>query len=113
MNFDVLYYFMNENFNVIEVKRTDREETAHASELYYWLYIPTETLLAERLHFKSMSEETVNGNLINVREFDSAELRFDDAFAKFQIREHGHILMNTKITEVPQNILDTVKKYLN
>jgi hypothetical protein len=93
---------MNENFSLIEVKRNDLPDNTPIDQVYHWLFITNETKKIEKLAFKAMSEEMVNGNKMNVREFDNAELRFDDAFAKFQIENNGHIFMNSPVDQITE-----------
>jgi hypothetical protein len=100
INFTPLFYLMNENYNVIEVKLNDMPKETALDQVYHWLFITKKTNKIEKLIFKSMSEEVINGNKMNVREFDNAELRFDEAFAKFQLEGEGHILMNSPVTEI-------------
>ena len=102
VNFTPLFYLMNENFNLIEVKRNGLPENTPLDEVYHWLFITIETKKVEKLVFKAMSEEMINGNKMNVREFENAELRFDEAFAKFQIENHGHIFMNSPVDQISE-----------
>lgn len=102
VNFTPLFYLMNENFNLIEVKRNDLPEDSPLDQVYHWLFITNETKKIEKLSFKSMSEEMVNGNKMNIREFANAELRFDDAFAKFQIENNGHLFMNSPVDQISE-----------
>lgn len=113
MNYEVLYYFMNENFNVVEVKKTNLPSDSTPDKLYHWLFIPTSNNLVRKLHFIKMGEETVNGNLIQIREFDNAELRFDQTFAKFQLEGNGHILMKSDLSKLTPALLKSIENYLS
>ncbi|MFG1493404.1 hypothetical protein [Halobacteriovorax sp. ZH4_bin.1] len=98
--FETLFYFMNENVSVIEVKRLGLPDDTEKAKIYHWFFILNEELSLEKLKFESSFVDHVNGNEINVRTFENAEFRFDDSFGKFQNKEGGHIIM-----KVPNNIL--------
>lgn len=110
-NFVLLYYFLNENVILTEIKKKDYSGEDH-SQKFQWLKINTSTREVEQLVFKSMKTEVVNENEINVRTFEDGELRFDNFFAKFQLREEGHILMKSELDQVPEIFLNLIDNFL-
>lgn len=102
MNFETLYYFMNEKQVVLEIKRTDLGDDVPKSEKYQWLSIVDSKITP--LTFKSMREEKVEDRLMSIREFEEAELRFDQRFARFIHQDELHILMNCSHEKLPDNI---------
>ena len=109
---EILYYFMNENVILTEAKRMDLPSSSDKSLLYYWIKINAQTQNVERLTFKSMTTEVVNGNEISVRVFEDGELRFDKFFAKFQHRSEGQILMNSEAGQVPEIFLNKIEQFI-
>ena len=111
-NFELLYYFMNENVILTEVKRTNVPDQEDKSQIFSWIKIDPHTQEAESLTFKSMKVENVNGNDINVRTFSDGELRFDPHFGKFQHKSEGYIVMNCAVADVPEVFLDKIESFL-
>lgn len=103
---------MNENIILAELKNTILSKVDDKSDVSNWIKINPKNQKVESLSFISSSEEMVNGNLINVREFSKGELRFDNNFAKFQYNQEGHILMNCNTLEIPEVILDKIEVFL-
>jgi len=89
-------YFMNENAAVVEL----------SNEQWKFIKLPSEIFI---LKLNSSTIENVNGNDINVRVFEKAELRFDNDFAKFQYLDNGYILMNCDISTIPNEIITLLK----
>ncbi|WP_417335323.1 hypothetical protein [Halobacteriovorax marinus] len=83
------------------------------SDIYKWIKINPSNQEIESLKFESMKTEEVNGNEINVRIFENAELRFDNFFAKFQYKNEGHIVMNCDTSEIPDIFLNHIEEYLD
>lgn len=110
--FETLYYFMNENVSVIEIKRTDLPKDSSKEELYQWYFILNEELSLEKLKFESSFVDQVNGNEINVRKFENAEFRFDDSFGKFQDKKGGHIIMKVPNAVLPAPLAELIFKSL-
>lgn len=110
--FETLFYFMNENVSLIEVKRTDLGEDAKKEDTHQWFFILNEELTLEKLQFESAFVDQVNGNEINVRKFKGAEFRFDDSFGKFQDKEGGHIIMKVPNAVLPQPLQDLITNNL-
>jgi hypothetical protein len=104
---------MNENFELIEIKRNDLDSDAPIDKVFHWLFINKELNKIEKLIFKNMGEEIVNENKINIRTFENSELRFDEAFAKFQIQENGHILMKEDSSKVSTIATENIRIFLN
>ena len=86
-------YFMNEDIALVELSNDDQSKWVEV----YKGAVKLLTLNEER-------EESVNGNQINVREFNESELRFDDSFGKYQREEGGHIVMKAKVEEIPSEV---------
>jgi len=112
-NYTPLYYLMNESITVIEVKINDLPENSPKDIVFQWLSINTQTNHINKLIFKSMKEEIVNGKRMNVRVFENAELRFDEEFAKFQIDGQGHILMNSSVDKIPAETNEKIITFLS
>ena len=110
-NITALYYFMNEEVSLVEIKRTDID-TDDKSKLFYWLKLLKSSNQLERLEFKSMSSEIVNDNNINIRVFEDGELRFDNDFAKLLHKTEGHIVMNKPVSEIPAELMKRLSEYL-
>ncbi|PIK14019.1 hypothetical protein [Halobacteriovorax sp. JY17] len=111
-NFELLYYFMNENVILTEIKRSDLSNEKDKSKIYSWIKINPHNQEAEFLTYQSMSVENINGNEINVRTFSDGELRFDQHFAKFQHKSEGYIVMNCNTTDVPEVFLDKISSLI-
>jgi hypothetical protein len=92
---------MNEKHCIVEI------DTGGSSQ---WLSISSETNTTEKLNFIKASEEVVNGNKMNVRTFEGAELRFDKSFGKLVVRENGYILMNCSEELIPSEIDKLISK---
>jgi len=92
--FDVLFNLSNENFTVVEVKRTDLPDDAVKSDVFSWFHIDIANNKIDQLSFLSMREEEVQDKTMNIRIFEDAELRFDKMFGRFISNSHEHILMN-------------------
>ena len=107
---EFLYVFENEEISVMEVKRKDQAKDAFPDQIYFWILMDKKKNSFVHLGFKSMGTEMVNGNNINVRVFQKAELRFDANFAKFVYLDQSYLLETKAPTSVSQ---DTVQKVLN
>ncbi len=108
--FKVLYYFMNEEISIVEIELINIPNDTSKDKKFHWLrYIPRTKELT-KLTFKTMGEEIVNGNNINSRVFDEAELRFDKAFGKYSDSANSFIIMNAKTDKVPQGLLDSINE---
>lgn len=112
MSYTTLFYFMNEKHALVEIKRNDISDDSEKDKLYYWLSINTENKMIEKLRFKSMGQEDVRGNMMNIRTFDNAELRFDTSYAKFVIKDTGYILMNCSEELLPSELDHIILDYL-
>lgn len=95
---------MNEKMSLIEIKDQTGE--------YHWLMAKAEDHKLERLIFKSMSEEIVNENKINVRKFTNAELRFDELFGKFVLGDELFILKNCSKEDISPRMKELIQSYL-
>lgn len=111
--FSFLYHFQNEYMTLIEVKRDDLPASASPDQIFAWLVIDLMKKEFRKLRFQSMSTETINGNLINVRSFAEGELRFDQFFAKFVYGPQSHLLENSKLESVPDEIKVIVDQYFH
>ncbi len=63
-DFQVLFYFSNENTSIVEIKRTDLPQETDRNQRYYWLTYNEASAEMNRLNFVSMqvssdSEERV------------------------------------------------------
>ncbi|EQC46789.1 hypothetical protein [Bacteriovorax sp. Seq25_V] len=92
----IISYYMNEVASVVELDNGT------------WKYIRLPNNVYD-LSLKDSRTEIINGNEINVRVFENAELRFDKDFAKFQHLDSGHILMNSDVNSVPAEIKAMLK----
>lgn len=106
--FETLFYFMNENISVVEIKKLGLPDNASKSQKYQWFFILNEELSLDKLEFESSFIDTVNGNEINVRKFKDAEFRFDDNFGKFQHKNGGHIIMKVPNENLPLPLLKLI-----
>jgi hypothetical protein len=113
MKFETLFYLMNENHSVVEIKICGLAADAPIQEVYHWLSISMETKKVEKLSFVSMDEETVKGIKFNVRVFENAELRFDESYAKFVMNNDGHILMNCSEEFIPEQLSVCIQEYIS
>ncbi len=111
--FNTLFYFMNENYTVLEVERTDLPMNSEKSLVFHWLIKNVNNSKVSKLTFKSMDSEIVSGNEINIRVFNEGELRFDKLFAKLSYQGDGHILMTKEVSSVPSDIERSIISYLN
>ncbi len=111
--YTALFYFMNEEVSVIEVKRTDIPEDSDKDKMYHWLKYTQGSKKIERLRFRSMSSEVVNGNNINIRAFADGELRFDKDFAKFLHCNDGHLIMNRPVQDIPDELSGQINSFLS
>ncbi|OUR94212.1 hypothetical protein A9Q84_18085 [Halobacteriovorax marinus] len=111
-NYTPLFYFMNENILLVEVKINELPEGFPVDKIFHWLMVPKATGEISRLKFSSMDDELINGNKMNIRVFENAELRFDEKFAKFQIDGQGNILMNSPIAEISHETHAQIKTFL-
>ena len=111
MNYTQLSYLMNEKYTVAEIKLSVENEKNHdLSVNNYWLSISDKGI--ERLPFISMKEEMINGNMISVRVFKNAELRFDKLFSKFSINNEIYILKNCSEEKIPKDIDEKILQFL-
>lgn len=113
MNYTPLYYFMNENISLLEIKRTDQPEDAPKDEVYHWLAFDNQSQEIRRLSFKSMDKEPIDGNEINIRIFENAELRFTNEFAKFIENDQVHLVLNNSVDEIPDELKIVVEEFLS
>ncbi len=111
--FTPLYYFMNENIAVVEVSNDTLPADATKQERLHWLKITNNCNTVERLTFKAMKSELVNGNEINVRSFEDGELRFDKNFAKFLYKGDGHIIMNIPVADISPETKNKISIYIS
>jgi len=108
-NFKTLYYFMHEEVSIIEIELTDLADDAPKENRFHWYKYLTAKKEITKLTFKSMSEEDVNGNLINVRVFEEAELRFDKSFGKFSDADNSFIIMKMPTEQLPEDLIGALK----
>lgn len=111
MNFKVLYYLTNEKLTLVEVARTDLPSDTAKELVYHWLVLEGANQ-AKKLSFESMREEVINSNIINVRVFESAELRFDKLFGKFVLGDELFILQNSSEQPLPELVEVNVADYI-
>lgn len=100
--YKALFYFMNEEVSLVEVEHNN---------ILQWLRINPDKSF-EKLTYKSSDTQVVNGNEINIRVFEEAELRFDNDFGKFQHGERGHIVMKQSPSLLPADVKDSIQSYL-
>jgi hypothetical protein len=112
MNYTSLFYLMNERYSLVEIKINGLPKDSPKEDVYKWFAIASESNKVEKLKFKSMSEEVINGNKMNVRKFENAELRFDNSFAKFVFEGDGHILENRSQELLPTELDELILKHL-
>jgi hypothetical protein len=110
--FEVLYNLSNENFSVVEIKRTGLPSEASKADAYSWFHIDIENNKIEKLIFKSMREEDVQDKVMNVRIFKDAELRFDKMFGRFISNAHEHILMNCAVEALSISSKELIDNYI-
>ena len=116
MNFTTLYYLMNEKHILVEIKLDSSNQSGSEVEVLQWLSISQATSQAtsqvKKLIFKSMNEEMINENLMNVRVFENAELRFDKLFGKFVLGDELFILKNCTNESIPESLITIISQYL-
>ncbi|OIQ19545.1 MAG: hypothetical protein BM556_03410 [Bacteriovorax sp. MedPE-SWde] len=105
-NFTTLYYFMNEEVVLVEIEFT----TVSGDKLIQWFKITENLSTIDKLNYKSQDSQNINGNNINVRVFEDAELRFDNDFGKFQHGENGYIVMKRPIQDMPHELSDKLSQ---
>jgi hypothetical protein len=111
--FTPLFYFMNEDVALVEIKLNNLDDNASKDQLYHWIKFSNSSQEISRLKFISMGSENINGNNINIRVFEDGELRFDDSFAKFQHKGDGHIIMNAPINTISEVFKNRIEEYIS
>lgn len=111
MGFETVYYFMNENITLVEIKNTEVPTDSPKDKIYLWLTVEADGRI-EQLSFESMAETVVNGNPINVRKFSNAELRFDNLYGQLVLGDKLFILKNCSEVSLPEKTLNLLKKYI-
>ena len=110
MSFEVLYYLRNEKTSIIEIKRTDLEESSPKNLVYKWLVVDDSGDI-QGLVFESMRSELVSGKKIDIRLFQNSELRFDALFGQFVMEDELFILENCSDKVLPEAIMDKLVNY--
>lgn len=77
--FKCLYLLENFYLHILEIKRTDLEETAPASAMFRWLKIDKETNLVTDLSFRSMD----SAGEVEERYFEEGFLKFNATIGTF------------------------------
>lgn len=101
MNYEVLYYLMNEKMTLVEIKK----------EKEYTWFMQRNGDALNKLEFVSMKEEEVNENTINVRVFENSELRFDKMFGKFVLGDELFILKNFSQGPIPEELKSNISNF--
>ncbi len=112
-SYEFLYLFQNEIMALTEIKKTNMPLESTPDQIYSWIIVDKNSSSAHKLTFKSMGEELINGNNINIRTFNEGELRFDQSFAKFVFAERSSLLENSGIQKVDDLIVKAVDSFLS
>ena len=74
-----LYCFGSHGVYLVEVQRCDLPEDAAPQDVYFWLWLETDSDQVKRLQFESMGEE----DGLEIRNFKEGVLSFDNEVAEF------------------------------
>jgi hypothetical protein len=105
---EFLYYFSCESLVVLEAKILGLDEGTPPDQVYHWLCYERSSGQFEKLTFKAMDTKDDK----NFREFAQAELSFDTANARLQIRAQEFILTVHKANSVPDQFTSHVQQFL-
>lgn len=100
MVIDIVYYFSNDNYDIIETKRTDMPENTPKHKMYQWIIINRGVI--KKLKFEQMA--SLNGG-DQLRKFNEGLLVFNESIAMF-----NNNVDNIKLETNSKNNLET-KKY--
>lgn len=92
------FYFMNEEVSLLKLPDTEN-----------WYLINTKDHSYSLLKLLNENAQTINGNNIEVKTFENAELRYDKDFGKFQHDQNGFILLNCCHQIIPSELIDLIK----
>lgn len=106
--FQYLFYFQHSDLSIVEVK-IDVPEDSLPSEKYKWLVVPHDSPVVWGLRFQAMSEA---GNK-QFRTFAEGELDFDETKATLSLMGREFSFERKQTTEIPKELDERVKKFLN
>lgn len=109
---ELLYYFSNEELDIVEVKILDLAADRPPAEVYHWLCYERSTQQFEKLEFKAMNRDKD----WNYREFLQAKLSFNTQEAHLQWHsssETENLALNVSdLHSVPAQLVSEVKQFL-
>jgi hypothetical protein len=111
-NIEILYLFENDKVYVLESKNTSLPQDAPKDQVFAWLVFNKEHNTFAKLTFQSMAEDTVQGQVFQVREFVQAQLKFDDKFAQFIYEDVLHLLTKVSPSEFGAPLISGVELFL-
>lgn len=104
----VLFYFTNDNVDLVEVKREDLE-TDDKSKLFFWLLINNDKI--ERLTFQGMSRTDREER----RFFDVGVLRFNQQVAYLTPHDNSYtqVFRLAQSNELSEDSLEQINDFIN
>ncbi|WP_120498344.1 hypothetical protein [Kiloniella sp. EL199] len=105
--FQTLFYFSNEDINLVEIKRLDLPATAAKSDIFHWILINQDHSI-QKLIFVSMSEE----NGFQSREFEEGKLRFNEDLGFYET-ETSHPLKCHQPDNLSNTLVSLLENYLS
>lgn len=112
MKIKVLYAFENDKKYLIEVKDLTKADDAPKELVYSWLVVSKEDKSISRLAFQSMSKATHEGKEFEVRNFEEAELKFDDKFAQFVYEDTLNLMSVTAQEELDSYLINNLEVFI-
>lgn len=112
LKIEILYYFSNEELDIVEVKILGLAADTPPAEVYHWLCYERSTQQFEKLNFKAMSRDKD----WNYRDFLQAKLSFNTQEAHLQWhsnRETENLALNVSdLHSVPAQFVSQIKQFL-
>jgi len=107
-NFKCLFFLENDGLQLVEVKHTDLDENAEASEIFKWLRIDSSTNEVSQLIFSTMD----SSGEIEERYFEEGYLKFNSKTGTFieKFNSAQHALVRRDELQLPvhlQNLIET------
>lgn len=112
MKIKVLYAFENYKKYLIEVKDLTKADDAPKELVCSWLVINKEDKSISRLTFQSMSKATHEGREFEVRNFEEAELKFDDKFAQFVYEDTLNLMSIITQEEINSHLINNLEIFV-
>ncbi len=104
-----LYFFRNEEYEVIEVKRLDQEKSAPLERVYKWLFHDRRSGKIIEFDFKSM--KSTEGH--ELREFINASLCFNKITGEMTLFDKKSELVNLPVEEISLETKKNIESYFD